>query len=638
MDISVLESADKIKLIESRWKTSDILWSQLKKTYDKNKSLWQNRDEKNNNFFDRAINLISKKRKEKDNRIFLAMESVLNNLTGRPSKPSVIPAVKDNLESRKISNNLQSVFIEKYKQLGTKKQMKKGLRYLFFSRMMILKVFWDKDLDDFNVKVGDPRNIRVSPKATKDTESEYHIEEIHTTIQDLIATFPDKEESILKNEGLDKKSAMIDNKSIVYKEAWLDYGKTVIYVYKNTILKEEQNPYWDWDGIYTTGDELEKSNKIEPKERRTEMRGVKDLQSERKKEVAMSKEKSQEKITYENYLYNYFDSPRAPYIWGTVLEVEDRPIGETSLIEIVAPLQEAIDERKQQISDNARLMNGLWKIDTSLVKNMTRADARKMKAEASGIIYGHGVRNGVIREVGSPLPQFIFEDMVHSTADLDNIFGTQPTFRGEGGRQETATGRAILREQSFSRLDELIDLIDYMHLELYRWWFQLMKLNYTERHYTKIIGLNKAEETIELTQDDLQEGIEIKIIPGQILPEDRLTETERAQELGMAGAIDPITMFTKMGEDNPEDMAKKLIMYKANPFSIIDMSNEDLQKLQNVIGETKQQGEGQSAEKVAALRMQMEKITQSPEFRALPPSEQRDALTQMREQMAGLQK
>src|SRR3990167_6794676 len=98
MDISVLESADKIKLIESRWKTSDILWSQLKKTYDKNKSLWQNRDEKNNNFFDRAINLISRKRKEKDNRIFLAMESVLNNLTGRPSKPSVIPAVKDNLE------------------------------------------------------------------------------------------------------------------------------------------------------------------------------------------------------------------------------------------------------------------------------------------------------------------------------------------------------------------------------------------------------------------------------------------------------------------------------------------------------------------------------------------------------------
>lgn len=630
MDISLLDDSSKIKLIENRWKSADTLYSKIKEAYEKNKSLWQNREERNDNIFDKFFYSLKRKNKIKDNRVFLAVESVLNNLTGRPSKPSVVPANKDDKESQRIANNLQKVFIEKYKILGVKKQMKKGLRRLLFSRLMVLKVFWDNTIDDFNMKSVDSRNIRISPKAERSDESEFHIEEIIATISDLINKFPDKKENILKIEGLDEKSVLINNKEIKYKEAWLDYGKIVLYIFKNNVLKEEDNPYWDWDGIYLSGDENEQLKKSFGTSRRAVISGLKEKVNERKSQI------EKKEMTYENYLFNYFERPRAPYIWGTTLEVEDGPIGETSLIEIVTPLQWAIDERKQQITENARLVNGLWKIDTNIVKKMTKADAMKMKAEASGIIYGGGVRMGVTREVGEPLPAFVFQDLTHSIGDLDNIFGTQPTFRGEGGRQETATGRAILREQSFSRLDELIDLIDYMHLELYKWWFQLMKVNYTERHYTKILGGNKASETIELTQDDLDDGMEIKIIPGQILPEDRMFEMERAQELGIAGIIDPVTMFTKMGEDNPAETAKKLIMYKANPFSIIDMSDEDLQKMQNVIGEMNISAQGQQAGKVATLREQVQKLTQSPEFRALPPNEQRQMLAKMREQMANL--
>lgn len=622
IDVSELTNDEKVRLLNNRWEEAAPLWEQIEKIYKGNKRIWQNDPE--------WLSKVPKTRsRARDNRIFMATETVISTLTGRPSKPNVIPA-NETREAGVIADNLQDFFLAKYRDLHLKKEVRKGLRYLFFSRLIVMKVFWNPKTDDFDTKAVKSTMIRFNPNATK--EMEWSIERIEDYAINLIERFPDKEAEILqKTGGVTLEELFIRNPKITYREGW--FGDYVIYEYNGSILKTEKHPYWDWGGLKMTKDETKKMSKKYGRTKRTAMRKIKGFQDYRN-EAAETGERE-----YENYLYNHFDKPMPPYIFGTIFEEEDKPIGETSLIEQAAPLQETIDKRKRQFDDNADLMNGIIKIDTNLC-TMSKADAQRAKANPKGIWYGKGVSAGVTRETGESLPAFLQVDLVHSIAEVDNLFGTQPTYRGEKGTQETATGRAILREQSYMRQNEIIDLIDSIHEQIYNWQFQLMKVRYTESHFVKPIGATKAREVIELTQDDLDEGIEIKIIPGQVMPEDRMFRAERAKEAAEAQIITPLDYFEAAEYDNPMATAKRLEMYKVNPFSILDMDDDDIAKLQQAMqmfGQGAEAGgDQQKAQQISAVRQEAEMLINSPQFQQLPPEEQRSAMRQIQSRLQAL--
>ena len=138
----------KVRLIQSRWEEAGPLWVEIEKEYNENKKRWQNQP-------DWVKTIPRKKSKARDNRIFLATETVITNLTGRPSTPNVIPA-NDTQESATIADNLQDFFLGKYRDLKVKKQIRKGLRFLFFSRLIVVKVFWNTQIDDFDTKAVHP--------------------------------------------------------------------------------------------------------------------------------------------------------------------------------------------------------------------------------------------------------------------------------------------------------------------------------------------------------------------------------------------------------------------------------------------------------------------------------------------------
>jgi len=618
MNISTLKDDEKIRLIKNRWDESADLFSVVEKTFEKNLKIWKNNPE--------WLKEIPKKRsKARDNRVFLAMESVINTLTGRPSKPNVI-ADKETKEAKVIANDLQDFFLTKYQDLKIKGKMRKGLRWLFLSRFICFKVFWHQDKDDFDLRVCDPRKIRVSRKATSMYDTKFVIEEIDgTSISDLIEKFPEKKENILKKSGYKEEQLVIDNPKDTYKECWID--GYVIWEYSGIILGCDPHPYWDWDGMKMNTQEMIDFRETEGEKRGTIAKDIKGKQEERKDMTE----------GYETYLYNYFDNPLPPYIFGTILDIEEGPVGTTSLIEQVEPLQEEIDKRKRQISDNAEMMNGVYKIDTKFCK-ISKADAQKAKSNPRGMWYGEGVKNGVSIETGKELPSFVKDDMVHSTIELDNIFGTQPTFRGEKGGTETATGRSILREQSYNRLDECIDLVDQLHRGIYEWMYQMILVKYTEKRLIKTLGGEKATRTLSLMRDEMMDGIEVKIIPGQVMPEDRLFKGERAKEEVIAGIIDPLTYFEETGRDNPLEMAKRAIMYKINPLSIIELGEKEHINLQQAAGTmpTPEQQNAEKAQQLSQFTQQAKELTDSPEFQKLPPDQQELALKELKNQLTKL--
>lgn len=528
------------------------------------------------------------------NRIFTNTEAVINSLIANPPQLELIATHNDD-DAQELVATQERYFTKKYDDLNVKEQLRKGLRFLYLSRLVVLKPFWNTDKNDFDVKVVDSRKIRIHPKATKEQESEFMIEDVDDTLSNLIAKFPEKEEDILREAGMTK--AQLEEKvvDITYQEAWLNYGETVTWKYKNQILKTMKNPYWDWDGIIANDEELSLLETKSGDSRRVMLNEMRDRQDTYKANEGDEEVEGQVEGNEANaaYLFNYFDKPRAPYVFATVLNYEQSPIGQTDFIAQAASLQESVDKRKMQIDQNAAIVNGVTLVNSN---TMEKKDAAGITWEAGGTIWGANVVGGVVRVTGSALPEFVYQDMIDSREEIDNIMAATSAFRGEREGQETKAGRLALIEQSFLRLNELVQVVDYLNAEVFSWFYQLAKVKYTERHYTKYVGADKTREVLEIMQDDFLEGTEVKVISGKSLPEDKQFKYARAQNDVQAGIISPPDYLKDAGYEDSDQVAQNAILYRLNPAKATGIPDEEIAAFAQVPQLPPNPAEGQPTE------------------------------------------
>ncbi len=566
--ISELSDSQLNQLIENRWNQSDQVWSDVEKFYKINTSFYKNEP-------DWIRTLPVRRSRTRANRIFVDMEAVINSLIASPPKPNIIPG-RELPESKELAITQETYFGKRYDDLNVKEVLRMGLRNLYFGRLIVLKVFWDGRLNDFNVKALDPRKVRFGKTSRNESESEFAIEEVTDNLSSLMKKFPKTAGQILSRLGLNEESLLVTNPEVTYKEAWI--RDRLICKWEDIILWNNRNPYWDWDGVLATKEEIGQYEEGNLNERRDLMQGIKRDQDQRRASqippevppvgpdgvLPINLDEVEEPISYESYFFNHFDTVRKPYIFATVLNSENKPIGQTDFITQAIPLQEGIDRRKQDIDENAKLVNGKWKVDSAV---MSKADAQKLGMEAGGTIYGRGVKDGVGREMGNALPQFVFDDMIDSREEIDNIMAATSAFRGEREGQETKAGRLAMIEQSFLRLNELVQVVDYVNYELFNWMYHLAKNRYTEYHYAKMFGHEKALQILEIIQDDFENGTEVKVIQGKSLPEDKQFKYQRAQEDVKAGVISTLDYAEAAGYDNPKEIVKNAMLQKADPFA-----------------------------------------------------------------------
>lgn len=615
VDLSSLSDQQKVQLVSSRWESSSTVWDTVKKLYDTNLKIYQNQPR----WIDNDVAL-KNRTKIRANRIFRDMESVINALIANPPQPNFIPT-RETKEAAELAELQQAYFVKKYKDLNVKEQVRKGLRNLYFGRLIVLKPFWNTKINDFDVRAIDPRKIRVSINSTKEDDTDFAIEEVSDTLMSVIARFPKQAPQILQLNGFkDEKEAYIQNPSITYKEAWI--GTDVLFVYGTLLLGQLKNPYWDWDGLLVTAEEERELKTLGGEARRNMLSEIRQMQPQRQpapqqtpqapqgqadegvmakvralftgapqapdalgqqvqeektegiQEVSAEPNEPQEEL--HAYYFNHFDYPRKPYIFATIFNNENTPIGQTDFITQAAPLQEGIDRRKQDIDENASLVNGTIKVDSTV---MSKADAQKLRFQARGIIWGKNVATGVTREMGNPLPQFVYEDMVDSRNEIDNIMAASSAFRGEREGVETKAGRLALIDQSYLALNELVQVVDYTMYELFNWFYQLAKVRYTEHHEAKLLGKDNALKVFTLMQDDFEDGTELKIIAGKTLPEDRQFKYEQAQTDFKQGALGLTDYLEIAGYDAPTEKAKNTVSYHINPAVAVGMSPEEIQQI-----------------------------------------------------------
>lgn len=564
-----LDDDDLCALIENRWTSSSTVWDEIDRATKNNKLVYKGQQEWWN-----RVRIPPTRPRVTSNRVFTNVEAVINSLIANPPKPNILPG-RESMESKNLSYLLEGVLNVKYEKLNTKEVLRQTLRDLYISRLMVLKPFWNASTNDVDVKRIDPKKVRFSPTAKNEISSDFAIEEVDTTVQMLIAMFPEKKSKIMEMMDLDEQSLLINNPTCSYKEAWI--GNDLCVKFKGIILWKGKNPYWDWDGLLTTREEMEtlgKNDDIPTSAKIANMKKITvgdiglpaDIEDINPDMTVQDFRKSEygEDITYESYLFNYFDKPRKPYIFATVLGNEDKPIGMTSFIEQATSLQEVVDRTVYQIYLNTEMVNGITKIDSQLT-NVSKADAQNLRYDAGGVLWGKGVVNGVQREFGQGLPQMVFAAIEDYRNEIDNIMAATSAFRGEREGQETKAGRMALIDQSFLRLNEMVQVVDYVSGELFAWWLQLMKVKYTERHLVKKVGADSTVEIMELSQDDIEEGVEVRVIPGKTLPEDKRFRFERAQNDVQAGYISPLKYLEEAGYQDPKTTAREAFEFAQNP-------------------------------------------------------------------------
>lgn len=582
LDLEKYDDDSKAKLVEARWKSSDELWDTVNQVYAANTAVYGNKAE--------WLKLVPERRRKfqvQANRVFVNMEAVINSLIANPPGLNILPS-RDGDVAQDFARKLESYFRKKYTDLNLKEIVRMALRNLYFGRLLVIKAFWNPLINDFDFRAIDPRKIRVGRYARKEQDSEFVIEEIEDNLCAVIERFPAKRDELMKKfgfygeEGL--KQLYIKNPDVKYKEAWIqDY---VIFKLDNIILDTIKNPYWDWDGMLVTEEEetqLSGDGALEGNARREFMQGIKLQQDQRKVQMqaqpadgAISPDgvqPAEPMIEYKPYFFNYFDNPRKPYIFATIFNNENTPIGRTDMITLSAELQRGIDKRKMDIDENCELANGVLKVDSQV---MSKADAQRIRFETKGIIWGKGVKDGVTRETGQALPQMVFDDMIDSRQEIDNIMAATSAFKGEREGQETKAGRLALIQQSYLRLNELIQVVDYVAGEMFSWGFQLAKTRYTEYHYAKWMGKEGAREVIELIQDDFETGSEVTIIAGKTLPVDDEFKFEQAQNDVAAGFISPADYLEIAKYDNAKELAQNAVLYMQNPMEAVGLSADEM--------------------------------------------------------------
>lgn len=522
LDIS---DADLLGIIKGREREATELNESLRKINEENEKYWGG-----NQLTGKSI--VAWKSDIVQNHTFTATETVVPIVVSENPEIAVFPAQETD-ESKGLADKLQKMHRFQWERLDMGEKMGVYSRHLVIYRFAVLKYFWDYLKNDIGTVVVNPKQIRIDPAATNPDDARYLFHDFEKDVNELKRVYPDKAEEIGRGAKPSLTERVLFRKEVrsicTVTEFWTP--EFVVTYTGNTILSKMKNPLYDWAGEG-------------PKEEGTGM--------------------GEGTSPTEKVFYNFWDSPRMPFVIRSVFTLGQQLAGETTLLEQARPIQDAINDRKRQIATNAKITANPWTLIDADVMSQEEADRITNEPGLKIVAAGAADPGKLRREAGTPLPAFVMEDLIHSQSAFDNLFGVHSTTRGERGAQETATGRAILRQADLGRIELIVRVMESAITELARGWTQMMRVLYTEEHSAKILGREGGFEYHTFSRDDIEDGVEVMVKSGSLLPVDKVTFRNEAIELWKINAIDPVTFFERLNFPNPKESAERLVLWRQN--------------------------------------------------------------------------
>ena len=394
LDLSDQELISLKKKWEKTWESSDLK-SSVNKMQDENEKYW-----KGEQFDDE-----NPKRPLADNIIFEAVETFLPILTRQ--KPEPIVEANNTKDGNSLAYKVQKMLVYQSDRLRMKLKIQKLTRFWMLYLLGVVKVGWNELENDIELVVLRPQKLILDPEATIDDgvyRGEYIGEYRKDFAKDLIKRFPKKEKYIrdLVNDKL--------GTHVQYIEWWTN--EYVFWTLKDEVLLKAKNPHWNYDGKEKTVDEYGNELEIEKKGN------------------------------------NHFSTPKKPYIFLTVYDLNLGPFDSTSIIQQNLALQDLINKRLKQIDKNADNTNG------GLLISGDHFDKEQAAQVAEGLRSGKPawvpkgrVGDAINRTIAPPLPNFIYQSLQDYRGELRNIFGVRGASPQGILNEETVRGKILIKGQ-----------------------------------------------------------------------------------------------------------------------------------------------------------------------------------------------
>lgn len=471
-----------------------------------------------------------------ENRILVAIESLVAQAVGRPPQPMVTEAY-DTDASRNLARNIEKVLLTLYHDLYQHAQLEMVARHLLTGfRYGVIKYRWDttigrklkngKRTGGIVTEVVRPDKIVFDAGATNKDDIPLIAEYMDASSDDLCYKYKDKQDAIMEYVGKSYGVATPLTDLIQYLEVHFTG-------YKPETGEEYEGVAWKLDHIVL--DKMLSPN-FNYDEHKTGEDG---------------------KLLYNNF----FNKPKKPYIIFNYLNQGKHIIDPTSLSDQAYQLQRQLEKRGRQIDINADMANAGTVYNSIMV---SEEKVSKLIGDPDEKLMVKGdVRQAATRLPANKLEPYVIADKADIRGAIDTIFGANAPLQGEKSGNETLGQDQLSVQRNTSRLGTLVTCLENGQDRVYKAEVQLMKVFFTEEDDVRYTGPSGHTEFITFSNESVESGIGMKVKEGTLLPEDPAAQLKIAQEF--APELDPLTLSEYLGVDDPKKTAKQLFVFKTDP-------------------------------------------------------------------------
>ena len=507
-------SDSEIIRLSKEWQQADFIASKkIKEEQKQNLAYWKGEQG--------TMMTMANKRELIDNLIFEAVETFLPIATRANPEPNVADTSGEQDDvTKSLRNALEYQAQRQFLRMKLKRITRNWVIYL----IGVAKIGWNPELNDIETTAVLPSRLILDPTAVIDEGGvycgEYIGERKKKSAGKLMKMFPKSAQKIMELATQRK------GQKLQYIEWWT--STDVFFTLEDIVLGKFRNPHWNYSGKTIVTD-------------------------------AVTGEQIEEEIEG----FNHLAQPPIPYVFLSIFNVGRGPYDETSLINQNIPLQDTINKRYQQIDRNVDGQNNGIVLSGKHFTKEQSSEAAVQLAKGNPLWVPDGnIGDSYVRDNPPALSPNVFEHLQDAREELRNIFGTSGSQPQAQDGTDTARGKILINQMDSSRIGGgITEYIEAMCGTIFNMWTQMMYVYYTEERAIPVLGAKQGEQFLKIRNTDLHRVFFITVKEGSLVPKDPMTQRNEAVDLWNAGALDPITLFTRLDFPNPQESAKDLLMW-----------------------------------------------------------------------------
>lgn len=455
-----------------------------------------------------------------DNELFIGVQSIIAYVTSSTPSCEIAP-MDSETPSEVMAEQLELAISSHSEKWRLRKLLKVVVRNMYINKVGVLKLSYDPSLNDIKPTAVDPNRLILDYNCRQLDNPRFVCEVCDCRRSELIRRFPKKRAEIEQRIG--------SGGIVHYKEVWYtdDNGdECVAWYYGGLLLDAIRNPNFLYDG--------EGLNVV-----------------------------------------NVADRPPKPYVFFNYINDGNHLIDYTTPLEQAIPLQDDLNRRGRQITDNTDTANSILAVNARAVTD--EMDKRMQKRAPNTVIRLNHLDDGVpignlITEIPPhTLPNYVVNDRQELRRAIHDVLGTPSQFRGSDSDKANTLGEAqMLKSQASGRQDEVVQAVEDGMSDYFKLLVQMMKVYFNDD--TKYVAKDNDGKfvRIELNRTTIPDVASIAVESGSTLKHDKRRREEVAVSMAKMGLIDPYNFYRDLDLKDADKRYETLVKFKADPMSLVD--------------------------------------------------------------------